>query len=716
MTDTDTPVAAPPAAGDEQSRSPGSRLGGVVARVAVDAPDRVALVLLWASAVVMATLLLKVYDPYLALVLTVVLTAVSWPLLPRTVAVTQRSLFGSVAAIELVLAWIWANAPYYSQMVSVYRDPAIYALRGWWLTHHSSPVIDMSASLRATVGVASTTVSVGGVPVHGSTAYPQGASLLPGLIAVAGRVGGLRAMLAANLVIGAAALLLVYALARRIVGPLWALLAMVVLAMSMPMVYFSRAPYTEPLAVAAVVGGLLMVWTALERRRLWLFSVGGLLVGVSSIARIDGVLAVTGTAFGIGLASAFARDAARRSWLRLGLLLFGLGGVVMIAAGFYDVSHDSPSYYSSERHNIVPLLEGCLAIFLVTLALTYAPLQGLRSFVARRRVTIARAGAAGVLVVAAVEASRPLWYVSRLGTAVGSRTVGGRQKALGLPVDPRRTYDEHTVSWLGWYLGWPVVISGAIGLALIAYWIVRRRDPRLLMVLTTFSAVAALYLNRVEITPDQIWASRRLLPVVIPGVAIAAAVVPMVIALRRDRRWLAASLGVLLALSPALAWRNLWDRAEFDNELPGAIAACNAIDQVAGPGGSRHVVLAGSPPGTGTWLYTLKIICDADAVMARNVTPQQLAGIRANWGGVPVAVVTFDSSDNVPWTDGRVPAPAYTTPVAVWQQPLTQRPVGVNYIGNTFWVGQVAGDGTVAPLPGAAFPVPSSGGAAGTGG
>ncbi len=682
----------------------GARIRRIVTRVIVDAPDRVALIILWASSVVMATLLLNVYNPYLVLGLVVVLTAASWPLLPPTVAVTQRSLFGSIAAFEIVAAWIWANAPYYSQMVSVYRDPAVYALRGWWLTNHPSPVIDMSASLRGIAGVASAGVDVGGMPVHGTTAYPQGPSLVPGLIAVAGRVGGLRAMLAANLIIGAAALLLVYALARRIVGPLWSILAMVLLALSMPMVYFSRAPYTEPLAVAAVAGGLLVVWTAIERRRSWLFGMGGLVMGISAIARIDGVLAVTCAVFGIGVAAAFSADAARRARLRTGFVLFAIGGAVMVAVGLYDVTHNSPAYYGTERHNIVPLLKLFAGVSVLTLGLTFVPLGGLRDAMARRRATLARIALVGVLVVAAVEASRPLWYTARFGSGIGSSEVGSRQRLLGLPLDPTRTYDEHTVSWIAWYFGWPVVLSAAVGLALMTYWAIRRRDARLLVLLSVFAGVAALYLNRVTITPDQIWASRRLLPVVMPIVVIAAAVVPMALALRGQRQWLAGAVAVLLALSPALAWRNLWDRAEFDGELPGAVAACNAVAQVSG-GGQRHVVVTGSPPGTGTWIYTLKILCNADAVMAKTVTPADLAKIRVNWGNQPVAVVTFHG-DSVPWSQGRAPAPLYTTPVTVWQQPLTHRPIGVGSINNSIWVGQVSADGTVAPLPGAAVAQP----------
>jgi hypothetical protein len=88
-------------------------------------------------------------------------------------------------------------------------------------------------------------------------------------------------------------------------------------------------------------------------------------------------------------------------------------------------------------------------------------------------------------------------------------------------------YNPTTVNWLIWYIGPLAVILGVVGLCLIIFLIVRSRNRQERYVLALFFTVvmgmALLYLIRPSITPDQIWASRRLLPVVMPGMVIAAA-------------------------------------------------------------------------------------------------------------------------------------------------------------------------------------------------
>jgi hypothetical protein len=458
----DLEVAPSEAAADGQ---PDNRLLSWVLRLLVAVPDQLAVVLLASAVVVSALVEFKRFNPFVAVLVTAVLVVAGWLIkpvrLPRFESArgVRHSALGAIVAIELVGAWIWVNAPYYEQMLSVYRDPSIYALRGWWLTRHPSPLIDVSAALQGAHGAAGATVAAGGFPVYGSHYDPQGASLVPGLIAVAGRLGGLRALLAANLVIAGVALLLVYALARRMMGPLWGLLPMVALALSMPMVYFSRASYTEPTALAAVIGGLLLLLFAYQSRRLLLYVLAGVLVGVSALARIDGVLAVIGALLAIGLAIVATREVGARRQLRRGAIAFAIGGALASAVGWYDLKYNSPAYYRDQAHDLHLLFALFAVVVVVVVAVSYLPLDGLRALLAARSRVVARLAAGLVLVVCAVMASRPLWWVGRFNTsAAGQQAVAERQKAAGLPIAPTRSYDEHSVTWLAWYFTWPVVI------------------------------------------------------------------------------------------------------------------------------------------------------------------------------------------------------------------------------------------------------------------
>jgi hypothetical protein len=680
-----------------EDRAAGSGLVRSALGFIASVPDRLALVVLAATVTVTAMLQLRIFDPLAAIGVTVVLVAATWRLAPSMPRPDRRSVLGVVVALEVVAAWIWVNAPYYEQELSVYRDPSIYALRGWWLTRHASPVIDMSAAIRGANSVPGAAVASGGFPVHGHVAYPQAASLVPGLLGVAGRVGGLRVMLAANLVIGGTALLLVYGVARRLMGPIWALVPLVALALSMPMVYFARASYSEPTALAAVFAGLLILWWAFDTRRMSLFVLAGLCVGVSALARVDGVLTVVAAMLGIGVAASAATRPDNRRQLRWAFVAFAAGGLVSSLAGWYDLARNSPSYYSSQASDLHALFALYAVVFVVLFALSYLPLHPVRAALVTHRFGLARVAAVFVLVVCAVMASRPLWWTGRFITEPAIQAaVGQRQRAAGLAVDPQRSYDEQTVNWLAWYLGWPVVILASAGLALLLWHAVGRRDLRALVFFAVFGVVAALYLNDVNITPDQIWASRRMLPVVIPGLVIAAGYLVATLAAKANLRWLAVPVGVLIAIGPALQWRYVFMQAEFGGELAAVNSACAAIDRGQAGGAHRYAVVAGSTPPTGFWSPTLQIVCDATVVSLPRPTAAALRQVRANWGGAPVTVITF-AAGSVPWKTA-VPGPRFDGPVVLWNQSLVARPTGTSTIRTAFWAGTVDTDGAVSPI------------------
>jgi hypothetical protein len=109
--------------------------------------------------------------------------------------------------------------------------------------------------------------------------------------------------------------------------------------------------------------------------------------------------------------------------------------------------------------------------------------------------------------------------------------VAELQKLAHLPIDGRRQYYEDSLYWVLWYLGVPAVLLGAFGLAALA-----RRCTKALITWSDPSAAARVWalpvmigiwvivtvLWRPAIAPDQPWASRRLVPFVLPGLILAA--------------------------------------------------------------------------------------------------------------------------------------------------------------------------------------------------
>ena len=99
------------------------------------------------------------------------------------------------------------------------------------------------------------------------------------------------------------------------------------------------------------------------------------------------------------------------------------------------------------------------------------------------------------------------------------------QARWGHAVDGTRTYNEQTVHWLALYFGWPTVLLGGGRVRLLSLAdAVRRRACALIAALATgLLSMSALYLWNSRGAPDQPWAMRRYVPVVLPLLLVAAA-------------------------------------------------------------------------------------------------------------------------------------------------------------------------------------------------
>ena len=68
-----------------------------------------------------------------------------------------------------------------------------------------------------------------------------------------------------------------------------------------------------------------------------------------------------------------------------------------------------------------------------------------------------------------------------------------------------------------WYIGVPAVILATVAAALLSRRCLRGQAPTWTLPLITFAWAIVTFLYRPAITPDQPWASRRLVPAVLPG-------------------------------------------------------------------------------------------------------------------------------------------------------------------------------------------------------
>src|SRR6185437_10426309 len=137
-----------------------------------------------------------------------------------------------------------------------------------------------------------------------------------------------------------------------------------------------------------------------------------------------------------------------------------------------------------------------------------------------------------VIVALAALAARPYFQTVRavLGHAEAD-FIAGLQRLAGLRVDPTRLYSEDTLYWVVWYAGLATVLLAGFGAAVLVRRSLRAlltwNDPsgaalNLALPVALVVAGSAAILWQPFTVPDQPWASRRLVPVVIPGMILLA--------------------------------------------------------------------------------------------------------------------------------------------------------------------------------------------------
>ena len=339
---------------------------------------------------------------------------------------------------------------------------------------------------------------------------------LPMVLAGAIWAGGANAALLAAPVLGAAALLTFGGLTARLVGPRWAPLAVLALAVSLPDQFTSRADYSEPLAEILFLGGLCLVIDSLGRDReagdRVLASIAGLALGLTVLVRIDGASDILPVVPYCGLLLLGRR--------RQALPLLG-GLAVGTAFGLVDGLVFSRPYLETNKSSLKLLALATVLVLAVTVvALPVLWKRGLPQVKGRWLPNAVSALAVVVMVIFAV---RP--YLSKAHAAMGHVTeqvIAGYQRANGQPVDGSRTYAEISLHWVFWYIGLPVVILATAGAAVLARHCLRGQAPRWTLPLVTFAWTIVTFLYQPAITPDQPWASRRLVPAVLPGFVLLA--------------------------------------------------------------------------------------------------------------------------------------------------------------------------------------------------
>lgn len=604
-----------------------------------------------------------------------------------------------------VAALIAAGSAYVSMRLSgeflfAWRDPGAYLIAGRWLYDH--PALLMPTDYAVFGDVAGLDATSLGFGVVDGQVQAQGYHGLPTLLAAGSWIarhphfGN-----DVNPVLGGCALLAVYALARRVAGPWWALLPVAALAASMPFVAFTRDTYSEPLALLFAAGSMSLLWRAVESRRIADFAVAGLVAGAGGLGRVDAYVTLLGFLAALALFLMVSPRAGAARALAC-LAAATIAAAVPVTVGLLDVMNLSTLYWAGRVGDSTMLAQLAGVILIGGLLLAVV---GWRTpvgrWLGRRRRHLGWVAAGLTLAGSVVLASRPLWWVSHQNDPPGFESLRLFQTSLGEPVDVTRSYEELSVNWIAWYHGWPAVALGAVGLALVVRRCVADERTGAHYFLLATLGTGLLYLNQSSIFPDQVWAMRRYLPVVIPGVLVGAAAVLAWSWERRGRWRLPMRSAALVGGAIVVLWTTtvtlpMVRVPSYRPQLAEVETVCHAL-----PADAALLLVDDAGQARGGYQAAFRAFCEIPVSGLENPPAATLADVAAaaTAAGRRLYVASM-APDDVPWRS-EPRTPWLTSDVVKWPERLLEPPSGPSRFVRTLYLGTVGADGQVdaAPAP-----------------
>ena len=445
-------------------------------------------------------------------------------------------LAGTVVVAAGFGAWqLWANSP---QLI-VDRSPGVFFQYGFWIAEHGS--LPIPPQLAAFGGShPGLTFSSFGFISHAGAVVPAQAAGLPIALAAGLWTHGLPGGAALSPLLGALAVLSVGGLTGRLAGPRWAPAGAFLLALTLPETYTSRSAFSEILAQALLFGGLCLVVDSLgPRQSRILAALGGLVLGLTVLVAIRSLVDLLPTIVFLGTLLAVRRPQA---------LPFGAGllaGTGYGLAGGFVLAGPMMAELAPQLGMVALAAAAFLAVTVIGATV------GLVDPVRRRVAWLLRArplrwlpDAAAVIVVAAAVGFVIRPYLQQVHGGANPY-IAALQRISHLPVDPRRLYAEDSLYWVIWYLGAPALVLGVAGLALLTRRCLRAlftwQDPTgaarawaLPLMIIGWGSVTVLWLPHTM--PDQPWAGRQLVPVLLPGLIVAAIWACAMLAVRARQR------------------------------------------------------------------------------------------------------------------------------------------------------------------------------------
>ena len=337
------------------------------------------------------------------------------------------------------------------------------------------------------------------------TIIPQFYHMWSAMLAVGWKLHGLGGAANLNPLLGVFASMMMVLVGRRLWGTWAGAIAAVLLTANMMQVWQAKYPTTEILSQLLFLAAVLALLIAVQSGSRAAAFVGGLFIGITYIARPDGLVMVL---LGLGAAGVIwilRRAGARTFWYVIGIAVPSIYGV-------YQAYVWAGPYTDANLPSGKKILVAVVAVAVLVVVLRYLPnpvLAWVKAII--DSPTKQRLGAwivaIGTVVLFAVAVVRPKFgfeYWDYNGTVI-------------------RSFDERSLWWLSWFFTWPGLLIALLGAVMLV--LKQRRSPSNWVVLYPIGVLIPLYLWHARNSAYLMWWGRRFVPVAVPGLILLITVV-----------------------------------------------------------------------------------------------------------------------------------------------------------------------------------------------
>ncbi|GGF92287.1 ArnT family glycosyltransferase [Paenibacillus abyssi] len=419
----------------------------------------------------------------------------------------------------IVLAFFYLGFPHESIFGG--RDQGIYS--------NSAVYIEENGSLKVDYPVFDETdfkTFMPGLYKTENTITVQFSHLFTVLLAMALGTAGVYGLFGLNALFGLLAVLLFRILLSQFLSQkVYVIAGALYFGFNVTQIWNSRITMTEIFTQVLILGAFIMlVWGFKEDNPKWA-GWSGFFFGLAVLCRIDSLLLMPLLIFSGILFSIFKDSLGdigkvqNKVWLGMYSIFIPLS---IISFGYYY--YTTQPYYLDLFPRLLPIIWLSLILTILTPFSSYFKKIRERTYLYIYYIV----SVVIVLVFIYAHVGRP--------DLVNYTTISG-------------TYREFSIINLSYYLSVPIVYLGLFGWLIVLRKIMIQKETKWIIGFTIVGGFSALYLYNINISPDQYWASRRFVPVVIPGfIWFSFVALEAVGGYLREKRYLRRTLSISLCL------------------------------------------------------------------------------------------------------------------------------------------------------------------------